>query len=268
MCPDPKNLPLSYVLDSKNRFTGTNAKPSFNLQHALSGYSQFTIKSIEVPYSFYNITSNNNVLNWTSNTPTATVSTIPIGNYNITDLLTEIATQMNADTDDGNTYTATRSTLTNKITIASSATFELNFDLSINLAKLLGFYPSDSSSTIQPFNSVVELTAASTYTASNSYYISPRYINLHSSLTRDTDFYSKYSTTSLISTEGRTNILQKISLNENGFGEQIVFRPFEEYKYHLRSTQNIQDITFELTDEYLNTIDLNGRSFSIEIIFE
>jgi len=273
MCKS-EHQPIKYIFNSANRYTGTNAKPTFVLPRTVADRNTFLVKSIEIPFNFYNINSTNNVIEWISNTPTSTTSTITAGNYTITELLTEIGSVMTADTDDGGTYTSTKNSKTSKITIAGDAgNFEINWntnDITKKLATMLGYHDVDSGAATQPFTQYTDSTGASTYTGPNSYFVGVRYLNVHSNLTKYTDYYSKYTTnkTSGISGEGRFDIISKIPLNDSSPGQQIVYRPFQEYIYHLKSTDVIQDVTFEITDQNLDLIDLNGVPWSIELIFE
>jgi len=117
---------------------------SVKLQRPLTNVKKISLKSLELPISFYSLRSPYNTFHIRKTTPTPTsTSTITLseGNYTISTLCAELASQINT-LFGVTTFTVTYSTLTNKITISASsgATFGFIPASCTFLNKILGFY--------------------------------------------------------------------------------------------------------------------------------
>ena len=85
-----------HILDSKDRTTGTNENFTITLTERLTRVQKAEVVSIEVPFSFYVITSTNNVLNFEDNVSASHQITIDEGNYSGVSLVSELTTKMDA----------------------------------------------------------------------------------------------------------------------------------------------------------------------------
>jgi hypothetical protein len=94
-------------------------------------YIFLSLQNAVIPYSFYSINENNNVLYFLSNSINTTI-TIDTGNYNINQLIDALKIQLGA------LYTITYNTIKNKITITNS-TYEFTIFSNGTLNKALGF---------------------------------------------------------------------------------------------------------------------------------
>lgn len=139
-----------------------------------------TLISSNIPKSQYLINNSNNVLDFIDSTSTTYSIQIPVGNYTISELTTQIQTSMNAS---GTTdvYNVTSNSKTNKITIATASNFQLLFNGGTekynnserniykdnSIGKLLGY-------------TITDLTGANSYTSQNQYNLNgPTYVLLH-----------------------------------------------------------------------------------------
>jgi hypothetical protein len=138
-------------LDSSQRSSGTNESPVFSFTHSTMGRginrtSGFRIVNVQIPRSYYNITSRNNTfsLSDATITPVFNVVTVPAGNYTAPMLASTLQNLMNAAGGD-NHFVVTYSSVTQKITITNgTANFSITWSISpltpmTNLASVLGF---------------------------------------------------------------------------------------------------------------------------------
>jgi len=126
MCIKDRLLYKTVNLNSRHRHSGTNNKPLFKFRSkdTFKFLHSVRVKSIEIPFSWYHISSRYNSVEITAGN--VFTVTIPVGNYNPTDLVTEIVTQCNAG-DTVATWTGTYSAVTMKITLDRGAgTFTMN----------------------------------------------------------------------------------------------------------------------------------------------
>lgn len=272
-------MKTKYIFDSQNRYSGTNNHCNFVIPSPVLTTKAFEISHIEIPHTMFNINSNNNMIKWSDATPTANTSTIPPGNYSIDELLTEIGTQMTADTSDGLTYTATKTTITKKITITNSgpSVFSLNWDFTpatFQLAKLLGMTLTGTEAEFYGDFGIAGVfpSSQSSYTGTNNYWSAfPRNVYIRSNLGYKTkEQISRAvvlnSTNNNIS-QAQYGLIRKIPLN-TVYGDSIVVSPSLNTEiYQFKNSGQISSVDFQLLDDYFNEIDLNGQSWSIEIIF-
>lgn len=272
-------MKTKYIFDSGKRYSGTNSDCNFIIPAPILMAKAFEISHMEIPHTFFNINSTNNVIRWQDGMATNQTSTIPAGNYTIDTLLTEIGTQMTADTSDGLTYTATKNDTTKKITIDNGdpGNFELDWDFSdatLNLAKILGFTLTEGAEEFYGDFGVAGAfpSSSSSYTGSHNYWVGfPRNIYVRSNLGFKTKEHvsraiTVNSTNSNID-QAQYGIIRKIPLNTT-YGDTIIDSPqLNTEIYQFRSIGQISNVSFELLDDNFNQIDLNGQSWSCELIF-
>lgn len=281
---------IKYILDSSKRFRGTNQQPVFNLPNSGINANSCYVNMANIPHSFYNISvaQNNNVINWTDNSSSANVSTIPNGNYTIDTLLTEIGTQMSADTTDGFTYSATKNDTTNKITITHDGganNFSIEWDTGIstsynqpsyNLAKILGFTGTEQ---IEDFfgdnNNINVLSGASSFTGNNVYWLGfPKNLYIKCNIAKKSRQYESSAYTNepdatggFVLNSGLNDILLVVPVNTNP-GDNIIWRPLSGPELiELDPRSNITQVSFTILDDNYNVVALNGISWIIELVF-
>lgn len=280
-----------YILNSYNRSLGTSSAPVFQFQKPINANSVYVSK-VNFPNSFYNIVEEqNDRIFWVASVGNTEIqSHLTTGNYSIDALLTEISNQMTNDaiTEDGLVYTATRDELTGKVTIQNST--NANFTIRLNSAAYpiqqdekcanylmyqLGFFTApEFGSDIQ---GVTELTGAGIYTANNSYYITPSNIYLTSSLVRESINYTSFTlynkcdefTKLYTPKDGISNILLNVPITDF-YGDCTLWECGNvPERLSLKKDYSISSIGFALMDSDTNLpISLNGRSFTVELVFE
>ena len=266
----PGGFTKRLTINSKDRTFGTSS--NFRKIFTQPGIRAraYQVLKIEIPHTFFNITSNNDTLYWTDDTSTAQVSSLTHGNYTTTEFLDHLGTVMTTDTlaDTGTaTYTASVNTITGKITITNNllANFSIEWStdtVSQRLAYDLGFTPVQNIGDVgAPV--VVDSTGAATYTANNTYWIGvPKNINIKSNLTR---YALTNSNVATARGGGTFDILEQVLVNTVE-GDITVYEP--QYPIIVpMSLNNIFELDFQLLDSEYNGLDLNGRDWNIIINF-
>lgn len=247
------------------RSSGTNDKPVFNPIKNID-FEKFRdkqyfmrLQNIQLPVSFYQINSNNNVLSITErNSGDITVQditiTMPEGNYTIDEFATELQIQLNAETLQSNAYVVAYDIQLSKIYISYSGGASVNVDFnSFNdgstLAPILGVgqYNSDDTITI-----AVSTSTFMPYT----YNMAPT---------------SYVSLTSNISSHNHLSVQRQELVAARLFITDVRGSYINETNntgYLVRISQNsISSIGFIIRDPYNNEISLNGIPWSCQIVF-
>jgi len=225
-------------LNSTNADNVSNYNYNFvlpNLEIADGNYIYLSVQYANIPYSFYNINSTNNVLNYTLNSVNYTI-TITSGNYNITQLVASLKSSMTG-------FTISYNSITNKITFSHS-TYNFTFLSSSTCQEILGFvkntaYTSSSLSLISK-NSVSLIPIKCINVVSNllTYNINKANPNNQSILCCIP-----------VTTQPNSIIEYK---NNNNFRSNLFIN-------------QISNIVIKLTDQNNNSLDLNGLDFFLTI---
>ncbi len=203
-----------------------------------------SIMSAEIPYSFYNISSEleNNTLIYDTNQ----TLTFDSQDYSIDD----VVDFFNANTAFAAIFTTTYNEQKNKIsfqnTTASSHTIDLNIS---NINKVIGFDEDDTQRTV---------TAGSTLTSD---YVC-NLATVHSIFIK-----SSMATGNVLSTRaGNSTTLQKISVDVNSNG--IIYLNQSDFRQISVSQVNVIDnINFRITDQNDNLLQLNNVNFEVSFLF-
>jgi hypothetical protein len=196
--------------------------------------------SAEIPNSCYNVSSavNNNTIVYDTNQ----TFTFPAKNYDPKELLRV----MNDDATFP--FTVTRDKYTNKLTFTNNTPVSHTINWTISLArKLLGYGEAAD-----------ETVAAGATTTS------PGMLDLatiHSFFIK-----SDLASGNVLSTRaGNSTTLQKISVDVNGFG--VVYANQQDYRtVSVLQKPSVSFITFRLTDQNDNLLDLNDINFEFSIL--
>jgi hypothetical protein len=201
--------------------------------------------SAEIPYSFYNISSDlNNIILKYDTTETLTFVN---QDYSILD----VRNFFNNDTNFSAIFTTTYDTQKNKLSFlnktASSHTIDLN-NSTIN--KVIGFDEATTQRTI-----TAGATLESDYVCNLA--------TIHSIFVK-----SSMATGNVLSTRaGNSTTLQKISVDVNSNG--IIYLNQSDFRQVSVSQVNIIDsITFRVTDQNDNLLQLNNVNFELSFLFE
>lgn len=141
MCGGPKVRP-HVVCSSKYKLTGeTPYDFTVKLGNPFEG-SIVKLTSVSMPANILVINSSNNTFEWVEipsvGPPGVYTVSIPVGNYDVTNIASALSLAMNAAGATGS-YGVVYSTLTNKITISASGTLGIYIYSITALAKRLGF---------------------------------------------------------------------------------------------------------------------------------
>lgn len=204
-------------------------------------FSTCGLLNAQIPFSFYNINVNNQVLYYSVNGTYYTM-TITEGNYNSTTFITAFQTGFSSG-GHGKTLTISISKLTGRLTFTLSTTYTLIFYYSTTtMFKVLGF----NTSTDYSFTSSLEATYPCNL-------LGVKKIKIISSALANSSFDS--------SSLGNTNLLQTITVNDALFGVVTYQNQFD--SYGRLKNQIINNIDLELRDEDNNLIDFNGIDWGI-----
>ena len=197
----------------------------------------------ELPYSFYNISSqvNNNIIRFTANGEPLPF-TFPNKNYDVNELVKVM--------NDGNfPFTVSYDRFTMKLTFSNNTNFTNILNLSTSTAnKVLGFAENASDITLLANQSttstgVVDLaTVHSIFVKSNS------------------------SSNMVFSTrQGFSSTIQKISVDVNSGG--IIYLNQNDARQHTVLNSNIEFIELKLTDQNDRLIDFNAINYELSVGF-
>ena len=224
-------------LDSINADVNNN-EYTFNLPllEVQDGYYlYFSIVNCIIPYSFYNINSNNNVLNYKINSVNYSL-TIPIGNYSIINLVAYLNSQLT-------NFTFAYNKIYNKITITNSINdFILN---SSNFLTLIGFNNSN-------------------YISTNKTLTSPNCININ--YTRCINLISNIITYNINTSKNlvnNNNIICSIPVNTSP-NTLRQYQNTNNFRTNL-FVNTLNKIVIKLVDNNNNIIDLNGLNFNLTV---
>lgn len=109
------------VINSKDKSEGNNTDFVVNFgDSSVQQVLKILVRDVFVPNLFYNINELNNVLYFKQNAEAIKSITIPVGQYNVDNLATELKTQLDAQLVFGTTVVITRSSTTYKYTFTFS----------------------------------------------------------------------------------------------------------------------------------------------------
>ena len=262
---------VSIEINSRRRTRGSIENFTTLLGHQIT-FSQspqkqyyMRLENIQIPVSFYQINSTNNsfrVIETDGITPHTLTITIDEGNYTITELLTELESALDtasAASGDSNTYTTSYDDISNKITIRydGGTSTSVTIDTIANgstMNVVLGIGKKDTDS-ITGGDTTLVLADGVDSVAPNAvdlHYYS--YIIVGTSLT-SSNYYDE---------DGQLNIGCRVPIVVD---RNIVnyFSNFDGHMTRLNNRGPISSISFVLSDEFGNVIDLNEVDWSCEV---
>lgn len=207
--------------------------------------THISIMSSEIPYSFYNVSSEleNNTLIY-DDTQTLTFTS---QDYDID----ELVAFFEANTAFKAIFTTTYNSQKNKITFTNTTGVSHKINLSLsNVNKEIGFLETDTDRTI---------TASGTLTSDFVCNLA----TVHSIFIKST-----LSTANVLSTRaGNSTTLQKISVDVNSNG--IIYMNSQDFRQVTISQVPVIDhISFSITDQNNKLLQLNNVNYEISILFE
>ena len=240
---------------SADRDRGTIEEPSFSLTHQIK-FSQsptkqyfMRLENILIPKSFYDIDSTNNT--FIIQESSANTAVIPEGNYTITELLTELETQLDTNTNDGNDFTLSYDDITNKVTISFVAGGTATIDSIANgstLNDLLGFGKSSFGLDDNQIVLADGVDSEATYAVDLD---TKSYVQVETNIT-SANYYDP-------GIQKHIGAIVPINVDRN---EKQYQENTEAHLTQLNNKGPITSVNFKLKDENDNIIDLNGVEWS------
>ncbi len=241
---------------SADRDKGTNEEPIFYLSHQIK-FSQSPTKSywmrLEgtlIPKTFYDVDATNNFFRITDSVG-INDATIPPGNYTITELLTELESQLDMGTNDGSAFTLTYDDITNKVTILFVSAGSNTIDTIANgstLNALLGFGNTTVGETDVAIVLATTVDTEATYTVDLD---TKSYIFVETNIT-SANYYNK-------NIQAHIGAIVPINVDRN---EKQYFENTDGHLTLLNNRGPMSQVSFHLRDELTNTIALNGAGWS------
>lgn len=233
--------------DRLNPLTETSSDFTFSFNDKVTRIVDIYVDSVQIPYSFYAINSNNNVLTFNNGVNSITITP---GNYTATTLSTEIETRM-AVVFAGQSPNVTFSNITFKLTISKSAPFIVDAYDDVpasTAATLLGFKESSASGTSVTGDSAINLAG-------------PNYLLIKSSfLTKAIHHKTLYKDNSY------QEVLFMAPVNVSP-GDVISLEPELPIRLsHKIEIDTTDIIDVSIYDEFDNLLDLNGLDWAMQLI--
>ena len=237
-------------INSKHLTGGGDPTDFFVPLDAIHDIFQVEILNISIPNTLYNVNSHNNVIPWIELGSTAYNSTIAAGNYTSAEILTSIKSAM--ELSGAGTITASIGANTEKITVASTNSFEFTFGTNTtnSMAALLGYADTDTG-------------AGVSHLADNVFDLSYTHnIYIESDIARKFD-------DKIINTTGNYRPILSVVNRDTSYGSLLHENPNTRISYRANIGQ-IRGIHIQLKDD-LNrplggTTGLNGRHFSLDLL--
>lgn len=207
-----------------------------------------SVSSAEIPYSFYNISSNleNNTLVIDDNGTPFTI-TIANGSYSIDALVDAF----NADSNFKTRFSLAFNEVTLQITFTALVSNLSIFWTQSNINKELGFATDRANDT--------GISSSGTITSSGVVNLA----TVHSIMLK-----SNIATSNVLSTrQGSSSTLQKISIDTNSDG--IVYLNAQDFRQvTISQSPQIDEIEFRLSDQNDRTLQLNNVNFEFTLLFQ
>lgn len=229
----PDNLTSSFIINFKEAITCRDDEQMY-----------LSLYDAQIPFSFYSVNSNNNILEVIE--PTKTISiTISEGNYNVYDLAKTVVNLLNSQSSQG--YSIIYNKQKNKYIFGltnGNATFKFSNTKSPGL--LFGFSTIDINITASNPMSSINVAQMLPYNA----------LYIRTNITFSNVMSSRLKT--------YTDILAKVNINSppNGI---ITYQAMGNDHMSSIPTRNITSIGVKLTDSDNNLINLNGLNWDLSL---
>jgi hypothetical protein len=236
------------VINSAYRTSDSRSTSDFTYNIGTSIETDFvTIKSVSIPHVEYNITISKNKLRISSGGTTHDL-TVPVGQYDVSQLITELQAQIIAAI--GGTCAITLDPVTKKLNFQASAGLRISTDKTLSsISKYLGipynsgFYPITDSTNF-------DATALPVLQGSNNYYLASSVLS------------QGYA--SILTNGQRVPIIMPVPIDvEYGRIQQYESNDTELNTKQFSRPQNIQNIDIKIYDDDLNIVDLQGQDIEV-----
>ena len=239
--------------DATQLVDGFNTDFQVQLQSAITSKPDqeihISLSSLEMPYSFYNISSdldNNTFVFKRVFLPDTTV-TIPDGNYSIDDLVSTF----NADASFSAKWSMTFSYTTGKVTLTSSDTASILVKWSEStINKVLGYREGQNDETVTAGSSTTSPFICNLATV-HSLYIKANFAASNVQSTR----------------QGSSSTIQKVSVDVNSGG--VIYLDSRDHIQTTRISNPVVDLLqLRITDQNDRLIQLNNCNYELSLMFQ
>ena len=253
-----KTICIDTFFRSNYKFT-KSTDYTYTFPESINNVVSMQIKSVEMPYTWYNISAaqRNNSFTITDTTTVTTIS-LPDGNYSIDNIIALISNQLSLLPDQTNIslipYTYT-------VQISSDVDFSLNFTSAgpVSLGWLLGFRESN-------YTGSATYTSESTYLSKNNYF----FIDVD-------DFHNNHLTDAVISIIRNqstpsyigNNIMARIPIPESASFNTLILNTLSDCILKKRDyfgPVKLEKMNLRILNRFGEVIDLNKNDYSI--VFE
>ena len=245
-------LPKLLVINSKDKDIGSNSNSDFTIQaqekYLLQGISRIVIVEATVPNLFTNINDDNNILDFKEAGGPLLQAFLPVGQYNVTQLISALESEIESLVTVGNIPTITLDPITNKLIINMSATGLVIFGDS-TISEVIGLIPN---------NNVVSAGLQA---------LLPRVVNLSGLPIVYIHSKALSSSYGIDAGKGLTNLVVPVPLNEAPFGSYATLLPKDlavsEIVYD--STRNITSLDIRLRDSQGKILDIENMHITLVV---
>ena len=222
-------------IDSTDRLFGTPSNFKINIQDLnTNNEKDISLNTLSINKSFYAINNSNHSFLF----GTTGITTLTNGNYNSTQFCSELNTQLDA-LPLGATFTTTYSTTNGKLSIVSSDTSDFTITSNTQNYRYLG------------------MNISSVVSSVSGIWTSPNVIDLAGS--RYIDKLVDLPIASVNTKNRNKNILARVFINADRFGQILYLK--ENFAFCKLLTARLNQISFQLVDEFNNELDLNGTEW-------
>ena len=232
------------IIDSRERNSSNSISSSnfnINLYSSISNIEKVRLNWVQIPNTFYNINTNNNIVSFTENS-TLKTATIPVGSYNADELASELQSILTTASGEYNTYTVSYNPQTFMFTFSANNAFQFNCSKSLFPYHELGFSNIDT-------NSATNITS--------SYVIS---LEQPTEIIISINQFDKRIITSTSQFGETFNIVNKAFI-----GELLFYEPDGGIIKDLFNVQTFNSLEIKLLDRYGNVLDLNEADWSMSL---
>jgi len=238
----------SISIDSRDKSSGTTTNFSIDLDSngvaTLNKVKRIEFTHIEIPYTFYSVTSSNNEVNFLNTADEAKTATIPAGNYTGATLATALQTAMNAEMSG---FTIAYDANTQKLAATNAAQFTMSG--TGDGAAIVGFTAAIAKGTSATATNPVQVQG-------------PQYLMLKSvALSRMRGRTRKY-----FNGTGFDDTVYRIPVNVAAGSVIHSYNRGDKYILTPKALQLPSSLDFELEDDRGNTLDLNNQHWSLEML--
>lgn len=238
----------SYLhFDSSQRTSGTNNAPVFKMDKRYRNISSLTVDNVQIPFTYYIINSNNNVLDIDQGGEVNV--TITPGNYTASGLAATIQAAINATALDNFTVTYDTSTYKFTFTDTDVVAFEFLWATGTNAGSTL---PE-----ILGFDGTVDSGSATTHTSANATIVTGDGTVLVKSRK-----ITSCMTNKPYYNNARSDVLFAVPVDVNP-GSVILWQPRFEQTFNFGKGASFDEFDFALVDKDGNEVDLNGATWTM-----